>query len=187
MNKRVLAVTASAFALAAMPVVGVFAVDTGTVTDNITITVPETCTLGEVSTKEVTDTVSNGTTKDSLAGNVLSITCNDGTGWHLTAEGAGSGDDKTQLTTGTYTIDTAASAPSESSSSWAFKLNGTGTVADYQKWAAVPSSATTVAKGTTAVSGNGITITYGVGIDADQEAGTYKGAVKYVLAKTAGE
>ena len=168
MSKKALAIATSSLVLAAMPVVGVFAVDTTEVTDNITVTVPETCTLGEVSTKEVSAEISNGNTNTSMAGNTLSITCNDGTGWHLTAEGAGSGADKTQLINGEFNIPT-------------------GVQETYQGWAAVPATATTVAKGESAVSENSITITYGVGIDADQEAGTYKGAVKYVLAKTAGD
>ena len=187
MSKKALAIATSSLVLAALPVVGVFAVDTTTVTDNISITVPKTCTLGVAEGKTVTGEISNGNTNLTLGGSELSITCNDGTGWNLTAEGAGSGSDKTQLINGEFNIPTPASTPATTSSSWAFKLNGTGVQETYQSWAAVPATATTVAKGESAVSGNSITITYGVGIDADQEAGTYKGAVKYVLAKTAGE
>ena len=41
-----LAIIASSAALAALPVVGVFAADTTTVSDTVKITIDETCTLG---------------------------------------------------------------------------------------------------------------------------------------------
>ena len=182
-----LAILGASAVLAAMPVVGVFAVDTTTVTDNISISVPKTCTLGVAEGKTVTGEISNGNTNLTLGGSELSITCNDGTGWNLTAEGAGSGSDKTQLINGEFNIPTVVSEPATTSSSWAFKLNGTGVQETYQDWAAVPASAQVVAKDTKAVDKNKVTVTYGVGIDADQEAGTYTGAVKFVLAQGAGE
>ena len=190
MNKRVLAVTASAFALAAMPVVGVFAKegDVTTLEDTINITVDASCTLGTAAGKTINETVSNGTTKDNIAGSKFTITCNDGTGWHVSAKGSGTNGTATQLATtgGAYTIDTNASF-SSSVSGWAFKVAGTGAEETYQNFAAIPGEDATIAKGTSPVVEQDLTVTYGVGIDADQQAGTYEGKVTYTLAQGPGE
>lgn len=190
MKKKVVAITASSFVLAALPVVGVFAADVTTATDTINVTVSPSCTLGVTEGKAVTGTVANGTTKEDLAGSTFSISCNDASGWHLTAVGAGTNkeDDVAALATagGAQSISTSATISAETSS-WGFKLAGTGVEKTYQSFAAVPKTATTVAKGTTTVAANEITTTYGVGISASQAAGTYSGKVTYVLAKGAGE
>lgn len=190
MNKKVITAVVSSTALAALPVAGVFAADVTTATDTINVTVNASCTLGITEGKAVTGTVANGTKKEDLAGSTFSISCNNASGWHLTAVGAGTNkeDDVAALATagGAQSISTSATISTETSS-WGFKLAGTGVEKTYQSFAAVPKTATTVAKGTTPTAANEITATYGVGISATQAAGTYSGKVTYVLAQGAGE
>ena len=189
MNKRVLAIAASAATLAAMPVVGVFAKDgdVQNVVDTINVTVEPSCTLGAEATKTASATVSNGTTKEDIAGSVFSITCNDGSGWHVTAQGTGEESHETQLWSSTASKGIATSSTiSNATSGWAFKFVGTGVTEGYTDFKEIPSEATKIASGSSAVSGQSLSVTYGVGIDATQPSGTYSGKVTYVLATGAG-
>ena len=193
MNKRVLAVTASAFALAAMPVVGTFAKegDVTTISDEIEITIDPSCTLGTANGQKVTKNIANGTKDEALSGSKFSVTCNDGTGWNITAVGAGAESHTTDLLSkeGDYTIPTSATIGTDASG-WGFKLTGSTEASDveetYQSFAAVPSSATKVAGGSAPVDSHEISVTYGVGVDAEQQAGTYTGKVTYVLSNGPG-
>lgn len=105
-----LAIVASSVALAAMPVVGVFATDTRTVTDTLDVTVNDTCTMtnnyvagstgnawGTKTTDETgtyfadantwTATLNNSDAKTSPV-HTLAITCNKTSGWTLKAKNA---------------------------------------------------------------------------------------------------
>ena len=88
-----LAIIASSAALAAMPVVGVFAADTTTSTDTITVTVNPTCTFatGGDLDKSVSATLSAGEASGDLEGSTFKVNCNDAKGWELKAVGAGEG------------------------------------------------------------------------------------------------
>lgn len=116
MKKSIIATGAASLALAAMPVVGVFAVDTSTstVTDKIVVTVPSSCAIttnntattpngvGDGTHTDNTYSVSmkNGQLKSDIGGDAtatsdpigkINIVCNDTTGsgptWTLTARG----------------------------------------------------------------------------------------------------
>ena len=183
MNKKVLAIAASAVTFAALPVAGVFAADTTTVTDTIDVTVDPSCTLGITEGAKVTKNVSNGTKTEDLSGSAFSISCNDGTGWNVTAVAKA----KNSGTAGNLTSTTGATiatnkAFSDSVSGWAFKLTGGKAVETYQAWANVPTVETVVAKDSSTASAESLSVTYGVGINATQAAGTYSGEVTYTLA-----
>ena len=187
-----LAIVGASAALAALPLMGVFAADgdvTG-VTDNITVTVSPTCTLGTAAKeKQVSTSLTNGGHKDDLEGSTFTIACNDAGGWNLKAAGDTDGDSKnvlkgsssgTNISTGT-TIDGSASA-------WAFKATGSGVLEDYStNFAAIPASATKIAGGSSPVHDNSVTITYGVSVGMDQPADTYEGKVVYTLGQGAGK
>ena len=189
-----LAILGASAVLAAMPIVGTFAKDGDitSISDEIQITIDSSCTLGTASGQTVQKNIANGTKEEELQGSKFSVTCNDGTGWHITAVGAGTEGHTTDLLSGTYTIPTiSGSEIGTDESGWGFKLTGTTSPSDvvetYQSFAAVPNSATTVAKGTAPVDSHAISVTYGVGVDAEQQAGTYNGKVTYQLSQGPGE
>lgn len=90
MKKSLIAAGAASVAMAAMPVVGVFAVpsDQATVTDTVTLTVSPTCKMqAEGATKTVdlgTSTVAHEYAAQN--GSEMTITCNAQAGWTLTAQ-----------------------------------------------------------------------------------------------------
>ncbi len=124
MKKSLIATGAASLALAAMPVVGVFAeaVESNTVTDHITVNIPASCTIQnanyvEDGTKPDLENwyyreipngqyqVINGANTDpdhpALHDNGFQVTCNDqtatGGSWKLTAVGAGDTGYETKL------------------------------------------------------------------------------------------
>ncbi len=202
MKKSLIAAGAASLAVAAMPIVGVFAADgTLTQTDTVVVTVDSACSLATsgssldpASTYKAT--IANGGKNQNITGSTFTITCNDTGGWQLNAIGAGgaTGDvtkmdastdkDADDISTGT-TLD-------GSVSNWAFKIAKGGTDAGnitittgYDSFSAVPSAATKIAQGTSTAGNSTITATYGVGISATQSAGTYTGKVQYTLAHPA--
>ena len=185
MNKKILGASAAATVLAAMPLLGVFAADSTTVTDTVSVNIDATCTLGVASTgASPSEPIVNGGNNQDMKGSEFSVTCNASNGWHITAKGAGEEGHETDLITSdkAHTIETGTTLDG-SVSNWAFKATGTGVETTYQDFAAVPSEAKTIAKGSAPVSGNKISITYGAGVSATQDAGTYTGKVTYTLAQ----
>ena len=184
-----LAIIGASAVLAALPVVGVFAADTTTVTDTVTVTIDPSCTLGVASTgASPSKTIANGGNDQEMAGSEFTVSCNASNGWHITAVGAGEEGHETDLidSTKAHTISTGTTLDG-SVSNWAFKASGTGVETTYQSFAAVPSEAATIAKGASPVTANTISITYGAGVSATQDAGTYSGKVTYTLAQGQGE
>ena len=192
----------AALAVAAMPVLGVFAAD---VIDTVQITISSSCGImsetkqeaGEndpATTNLMSANMVNGSTHEWLAngasgqGGKLYVTCNDAGGWNVTAQGfsndtAGTttmvaGGQGTAINTGT-TLDGTVS-------DWAFKVadgdTGATIVSAYSSYAQVPAAATRVAyKSGTAVSEGLIYTGYKVGVSPTQQADTYTGKVKYVV------
>lgn len=198
MKKRVIIAGAASLAVAAMPVVGVFAENYGeAVVDQIQVTVNRVCNM----TSNVTpqrDGDPNGTyskmvTPGTLIGgngqswegtvSTMSYTCNDAGGWKVTAQGvAGVGSseaqtalkaesDGTDIVTGTAT--------DGDTSNWAFRVTGTG--ASFTSFAEIPGTTTTVASSADSVASGTLTPEYRVWISPLQEADTYTGYVKYIL------
>lgn len=186
MKKTIIAGVAASV-LAAMPVLGAFAATESAkqVTDTINLTIQPHCMISYDTDKDdITVSMNNATAplKSDIAGSTMSITCNAGDGWHLTAEAKGG---QTALTGDGEAI-AAGTATSGETSNWAFKLAGDDvkTNADgvnYTSFNAITTEAKTVAGGDAPVSGSTITATYQIFLSATQEAGTYTGGVTYKL------
>ncbi len=194
MKKSLIATGAAAVALAAMPALGAFA----DVTDTVILTISSSCSVGQTQGSPVTGT---GKTMQETAavnshlytwdadgsqGGTLKVTCNDASGWNVKAVGSSTGGTVTSMAasnSGTPII--TATPTSGATSNWMFKVAGTGTVAGYQAWSAIPGTATKVATGSTAVSEGAINTGYQVWVSATQEADTYTGKVTYTVAEGA--
>jgi len=189
-----LAIASASLALAAMPVVGVFAADQlGPLTDTVKVTVDSACTLARSEGPgEYTATIANGAFDMNITGSKFTITCNDTGGWQLNAIGAGSatGDiTKMDASTSTDSDDIATGTTLDGSvSNWAFKIAKGGDDAanitlttGYDAFSAIPANATKIAQGTSTAGKSTISTTYGVGISATQSAGDYTGKVNYTL------
>ena len=190
MKKSIIATGAASLALAAMPVLGVFA----DVTDTVILTIPSSCSVGQTQGSPATGegktmqelSASNGQLytwdADGSQGGTLKVTCNAASGWQVKAQGTSTGSPATSMvgTNGGTSIATGTSE-SGATSNWMFKVAGTGTVSGYQSWSAVPAAATPVASGSTAVSESQINTGYQVWVSATQEAGTYTGKVTYTV------
>lgn len=150
MKKSLIATGAASLALAAMPVVGVFAAPINTLTDHIQVTVPASCSISNANTDpdaEVANlnnyykkTIYNGQyavigasdtdpSHTPAADNTVGVTCNAQTGtdagWRLTAIGAGETGHETQLWSGTDAINSAATPVTTaggSTSDWSFRV-----------------------------------------------------------------
>ena len=186
MKKSIIVTGAASLAVAAMPVVGVFA-DTTTVTDTVQVTINSACTItSSQAANTYSGTMTNGQLKSDFGSTTMTINCNDAAGWHVTAVGSGAdATDKTAMNaTSTGTDIATGTAQSGDTSNWAMKVTGTGATG-FTTFAAVPSSATNVATGSGTVAAGTLTTTYQVFISATQQADTYTGQVTYTLAHPA--
>ena len=186
-NMKKLAIAGASVALAAMPVVGVFAATGTTVTDTVQVTIDSACTITSTQAANTySDTMTNGQLKSDFGSTEMTINCNDPAGWHITAVGSGAdATDKTAMNaTGSGTDIATGTATSGAASNWAMKVTGTGATG-FTTFAAVPSSATNVATGSGSVSGAVLNTYYQVFISATQQADTYTGQVTYTLAHPA--
>ena len=184
--KKIIIAGSSAI-LAALPTVGVFAATGTTVTDTVQVTVDSACSITATSlANNYSATMTNGELKSNIGSTTMTIACNDAGGWHITA--VGSGADATVKTamnaTGSGTDIATGTATSGATSNWAMKVTGTGATG-FTSFAAIPASATDVAKQTTTVSGGTLTTVYQVFISATQQADTYTGKVTYTLSHPA--
>ncbi|MCR5700087.1 MAG: hypothetical protein K6G49_01475 [Candidatus Saccharibacteria bacterium] len=178
---------ATAFAFAALPFAGAFAVTGTTVTDTVEVTINSSCLITTTQAANTySDTMTNGSLKSDFGSTSMTINCNDAGGWHVTAVGSGAdASDKTAMNaTGTGTDIATGVATSGDTSNWAMKVTGTG-ASGFTSFAAVPSSATDVATGSGSASGATLSTMYQVFISATQQADTYTGQVTYTLAHPA--
>ena len=200
----------AALGLAVLPATGAFAAVINTMTDNIKVTVPASCSITNGNTdttaavapvvNNYAKTVNNGEyatigANDHEQGqspdNTVEVTCNAQSGtdarWKLTAIGAGDGADKTKLYSGTDTIDSGTHAQSGATSNWDFKVTQTGndaTAADnfaFATWTPVPGTEKDLATGEGSTATGAFTMEYSVYVSGTQPGGTYQGAVKYTL------
>ena len=213
MKKSLIAASVASLAVAAMPVVGVFAAPAAinTLTDNIQVTVPVSCSITNGNTDTTAEvanvvnnyakTIKNGeyktigaadTTGATAADNTVQVTCNSQTGtnagWKLTAIGAGTSGHTTELYDGSAnSIASGAHVESGATSNWDFKVTQTGNVAtaadgfNFATWTAVPGSEKDLATGTGSTAADAFTMEYSVYVSGTQAGGTYNGAVKYTL------
>jgi len=194
-----LAIAGAAVALAAMPMVGAFA----DVTDTVILTIQSSCTVGQsTATTGAGKTMTEANAQnshlytfdaDGTAGGTIKVTCNDASGWHIKAVGAGTGSDITAMAPQTNTnpdIDTGTDTSGDSQ--WAFKVaaasgqQGVTIASPYNAFAEVPATATKVASGTAPISEGAINTGYQVWVSATQPADTYTGKVLYTVATGVG-
>ena len=185
MKKSLIAASASAVALAAMPVMGAFA----DVTDTVEVTVSPSCTVKSGNAQDptvgvtLTDTLANGATREwaaGTAGGSIEVACNYAAGWNVKAVGASTGTVKTSMTPLAATSDAIPTGTTGTDSYWAFQVTGDNTVASYNTYSEIPATATKVAGAEGAVAET-INTGYKVHIAADQEADTYTGKVTYTV------
>lgn len=200
--KKALIAGAASVALAAMPVVGVFATDSSTV-DWVTLTVNASCTMSATSTYTENSPLSLGSAAaagstfggdNGVAGTAMTLSCNNTKGWTL----------KTTATPMTMTngkdINFGAFATT-GNSVWSAQLAVTGNDASLvtltEGWGTFAGAKTgaettvltnqttgeapnTVAKGIYQVS---VAPSYKAYVANNQEAGTYKGSITYAFAE----
>lgn len=196
MKKSIIAAGAASVALAAMPIVGVFADSTGYVVDNITATITDGCTItradvpsgGEVANfaRGVAFSVVAGTLVTNQASPTVTLTCSDD-GWNVTAKGTGGNSAPTALYLDSSNSIQAGTETSGNTSKWAYKVDGVidpaGTsTAITGTYAAITASDVPVITATQA-SAKTATFTpyYQVWAQADQAAGAYTGQVTYTV------
>lgn len=185
-TKIIAGLSVAALAAVAFPAAS-FAATGTTVTDTVQVTLDSACTITTAQAANTySDTMTNGQLKSDFGSTEMTVTCNDASGWHITAVGSGAdASDKTVMNaTGSGTDIATGTATSGDNSNWAMKVTGTGATG-FTTFAAVPSSATNVATGSGAVSGGTLNTTYQVFISATQESDTYTGQVTYTLAHPA--
>lgn len=226
MKKSLIAASASAVALATIPVVGVFAEDVTSTTDNLQITINKICSLGYedagasidvagvtrangagtwtnpgeatatgsvAASDTLSKTMSNGTSTDNLGTTTLGVYCNNENGYTITTTEAGSLTDTTSVPAVTDVIEIT-NTISSSASGWSYQVaasasnrgevkNSHGSWASSANANGVIAGSKTTAPKTTTNNGDFFTITYGVGVDDTQSAGTYTGSITYTLAQ----
>ena len=202
MKKSIIAAGASAVALAAMPVVGVFATTTGgPFTDTIDVTIENACTFSRGTTAH-TDGAANvaegsaigawgtSTTADVLSGSLaagtldsdfgsssFNVVCNNHAGWKVTAVASaltGKTTNTENIPLGTPDVDTAAWNYTSSSSDEA--ITGTGA---YSAASQIVAQSTA----TTPTAGRNFSVKYAVSVDHVLSAQVYEGTIQYTFAQ----
>lgn len=195
MKKSIIAAGAASVALAAMPIVGVFADSTGYVVDNITATITDGCTIsrasvptgGEVANfaRGVAFSVVAGTSVTDQASPTVTLTCS-ASGWNVTAKGTGA-NGATLLYKDTTDSIQAGTETSGDTSKWAYKVDGVIDPADTAtaivgNYAAITASDVAVITAAQATANTAtFTPSYQVFAQADQAAGAYVGQVTYTV------
>ena len=188
MKKSLIATGVASLALAAMPIVGAFAANSTSFTDNLSVTVNSGCTLENGGNTDGTY-VDRSFSKNIAVGNyavlegsaatdtaAITIKCNTTSG---TVTVTSSGDTTLTGETDTNTIATGA-ATSGSASNWAIKSNATNAATDpYAAYKAhVPGTFLTA---TASASGTTFNPSYQVYVAQGQAPDTYTGAVTYTV------
>ena len=205
--KKTLIAGAASVALAAMPVVGVFA--TGSQEDTIVVGISESCNIALAANGHVdgTDTVkgtwgttgsavntlsgsvANGSASNNFGSTTLTISCNKSSGFNVAASATAleAANVTEPGTENKVTIPLNASF-SGSQSGWAYKVENSGLSAgitnNTASWSATASNASLVS-GTAPINNGSFTVTYGVGVDTTQPADTYTGSITYTITPAA--
>lgn len=198
-----IAIAGASVALAAMPVVGVFADSTKTVfNDNISVSVPGSCTIEGASTGTYTNndrtfptvTITAGTynfindESGTHSGQTMTVHCTTNSGtWSIgvaPSTNALLGDNGTSINPG--------DATTGSTSAWAIQSNaiaasgGNLTTDNYATYTGYDAGTKSVFLAADAKAGAGATFnpSYRVYVNPDQAADTYRGTVTYTLTYT---
>ena len=194
-----LAIVGASAALAAMPVLGVFAETPQPVTqtDTIQITVKDSCELAVEGNGNQTykADMTVGSFNDNIPGSEFKVACNTGNQWELNAVGASDGGTVNALHGATNGNITSSETPGTNlkkdatSSDWGFKLSNDSTDASIQSgfedWSQIPTTSKKVATGEKVTGEDKVKVTYGVTIGNQQKADTYTGKVTFTLSQPA--
>lgn len=205
-----LAIAGASVALAAMPVMGVFATDITSITDTLEITVEATCTFNTADSSVASNasysaTVANGAVASFNSGantHKFNVFCNDTDGWKVTA---GSPNDLTppaahttnlhKITYQNSAIPAAGGGTKEGA--WTATVSGTGvteglsglvTTGGVNYIKAATTGETPVAGGgiiatnNASTDGSTFTVTYAAYVGTETAADTYTGTIGYTLA-----
>ena len=161
-------------------------------TDEVTVTIPESCSLTSTVTTAHTATVENGVYNDAIGETSISAFCNDSEGFSVYAVGY-TNDEYGNNTMKPSTIATSNAittglATSGTTSNWAMKLTSASEnftlTNDFGSFHVVPDTYLKVAtypSNTTSVSGVQVKSTYAVYASQTQPADSYTGKVKYTI------
>ena len=181
-----LAIAGASVALAAMPVLGVFA-DTTSLQDNISVTIDASCTFNEAVGKSYTDSsVAVGTQAgfNDDGQHAFNVFCNDRGGWTVSATAPGALHDTTQTgTTHDFVYQNSAITAATAEGKWSAAVDGTG-VASVTYIPTAGGAIAGTASETTAA-GADFTVTYDAWAGTQSIVGTYSGTVTYTLAHPA--
>ena len=175
-----LAIAGASVALAAMPIVGVFADNVTTTEDTLTLTVEQGCNIINEATSRTDKTAAFGTVTPGLTKedgtSPITITCNGG--WKVTPSISSA------LSNGTATIASGAAALDGTVSEWALSIatsgSATGLSNGFSSYHAVDGS--TIVSATGGVESFTLTPTYKVSVAPGQATGSYTGTVLYTVA-----
>ena len=167
--KKTLIAGAASLALAAMPVVGVFAADPAAIEDSITITVSETCTFERTTGNgSYTATMAVNALNASVGSSVFTAICNNANGFSVSAT-------PTSLSGTGEAITYSATTPTAGSGTWtATKTTVAGNIA-------AADGVLMTSAGVTAAAGQTETVTYKVSTRNNQAQGDYTGSIEYAL------
>ena len=187
MKKSIIAAGAASVALAAMPVLGVFADDDRSVTDTINVTISPSCTFsagGDDVAYSVTGTNASGVVNpvnNSSNVHTFTVFCNQNSGYTVAATASA-----LSATGVTDTFAYAASLPSGVDSAWhaqfAADAGNTNTLTVTQLPAGGAETTIISANQASATGGETWTATYTAYIGTETPAGTYTGTIGYTLA-----
>lgn len=168
MKKTVIAGVAS-FAFAATPVFGVFATNP-TVTDTLTVTVAGVCTFARTTGSATYEkTMTAGQLDTSFGSSTFTANCNNGSGYSISATFS-----SLTFTGATNSIAYSATTPTSGSGTWTAAKDGTTNLA--------VTGAVLGTRNTQDPSGGSTySVTYKVGLLANQPKGTYTGTAVYAL------
>ena len=171
-----LAIASASLALAAMPVAGVFAAESVTTTDTVTVTVPHGCTVNDTERTNKTaafGSVAPGADGENKSTSAMIINCNKA--WTVTPSTEG------LTATGATTITSAAANAKGSQFKVALATSATdGITNGFTSQTAI--NGTTNVSSTAAASDLSITPTYSIHIGNQQEQGSHTGTVTYTIA-----
>ena len=168
----------------------VYADDVTDVVDNMSLTVPVSCSYRSGG-GTYNETMASGTVKEITA-NAITTSCNDTSGYAIyaigfsnnkyTSDTTGNNNDMITSLGSSHNITT--SSNNTYGSNWKMKLTSPtdATIATgYDSYTAIPSTYTKVASYNTNTTGGSITPKYQITTGSSQPAGTYTGKVKYTL------
>lgn len=194
MKKMLIATGVASLAVAAMPVVGVFADVTGS-TDTLEIKVNPTCSFttgnqGETTAAQTfTDTVLNGQKaafkvgENAKSTHKFNVVCNDNDGWKVTAAGndlSGAAGNNHRITMVAGAVYAAGSGQAEGQ--WSGALSGTGVISGgYIPLPTEGVAAPVIATESASTASSAFTVTYDAYVGTQTAADTYTGTVTYSL------